>query len=89
MNLRGNYKPIILEYINKKFPELSELYSEIYRKKNMTYWFQLDKKISEYAKREGIEYFYNRDDLQKDFDDPPTIINFFFHEKIKKTPQKI
>ena len=51
------------------------------------YWFELDKKIKSYAEKNNLEYVYNRDDLEKNYSDPPTIVNFFFHEKIKKSAQ--
>ena len=85
LNLRGNFKPKILEYVREKYPELAPLYSEIYYKKNPRYWFQLHQIVSEYAAKNNLEYVRNRDDLQRPFDAPPVIVNFFFHEQIKKT----
>lgn len=85
LNLRGTFKPAILNYVKEKFPQYEELYREIYNKKNLRYWFELDKEIRIYAEKNNLEYVYNRDDLEKNFDDPPTIVNFFFHEQIKKS----
>lgn len=85
LNLRGNFKPTILNYIREKFPQYAELYREIYLKKNLRYWFALDEKIKSYAEKNNLEYVYNRDDLEKNFSDAPTIVNFFFHERIKKS----
>ena len=84
LNLRGNFKPVILKYIKEKYPALESLYHEIYYKANRQYWFQLHEKISDYAAKNNLEYVRNRDDLQRDFDAPPAIINFFFHEQIKR-----
>ena len=84
LNLRGNFKPKILAYVKEKCPELLPLYDEIYRRKNMRYWFELHKIVSDYAEKNNLEYVRNRDDLQRDFDAPPVIVNFFFHEQIKK-----
>lgn len=88
LNLRGNYKPVILNYIKNNFPQHEKIYHEIYTKKNLTYWLELDKKIRAYAEENNLEYVYNRDDLQKKFSDSPAIVNFFFHEKIKKSAVK-
>lgn len=87
LNLRESYKPRILNYIAKKFPEHSELYKEIYLRKNLNYWIELDKKLSAYAAQLGLEYVYNKDDMRRDFSKPPLIVNFFFHEKVKKSAQ--
>ena len=83
LNLRGNFKPTILNYINEKFPALIPLYHDIYHKKNRSYWFQLDKTVAEYATKNNLEYVRNRDDFDTDFDAPPVIVNFFFHEQLK------
>lgn len=85
LNLRGNFKPTILKYVRTKYPELSPLYDEIYYKKNPRYWFELHKTIEDYAAKNNLEYVRNRDDFKRDFDAPPVIVNFFFHELIKKT----
>ncbi len=84
LNLRGNFKPKILKYVRAKFPELRPLYDEIYYQKNPRYWFELHKIVEDYAAKNNLEYVRNRDDFQRDFDAPPVIVNFFFHEQIKK-----
>lgn len=88
LNLRGEYKPKIFNYIKEKYPALTELYREIYWQKNFSYWSELDKKIRTYAEKNNLDYVYNRDDIEKDLSAPPVIVNFFFHELIKKTPRK-
>ena len=84
LNLRGNFKPKILNYVREKFPKLLPLYNEIYQRKNLRYWFQLNEIVAEYAAKNNLEYVRNRDDLKRDFDAPPVIVNFFFHEQIKR-----
>ncbi len=85
LNLRGNFKPKIFAYIKEKYPQLLPLYEEIYYRKNRRYWSQLNDAVAAYAAKNHLEYVRNRDDLQRDFDAPPVIVNFFFHEQIKKT----
>lgn len=85
LNLRGDYKKVILNYIKEKYLNLIPLYNEIYLKKNNSYWMQLDDEIKKYAKEKGLEYIYNNDNIEKPFNDLPTIVNFFYHEKIKKS----
>ena len=86
LNLRGNFKPKILAYVKEKYPTLLPLYEEIYRRKDMRYWARLNYAVADYAAKNNLEYVRNRDYLQRDFDAPPVIVNFFFHEQIKKTP---
>ena len=84
LNLRGNFKPRIFACVKEKYPHLAPLYDEIYRRKDMRYWAQLNDTVADYAARNGLEYVRNRDDLQRDFDAPPVIVNFFFHEQITR-----
>ena len=84
LNLRGNFKPKIVAYVKEKYPKLVPLYDAIYRRKDMRYWAQLNDTVADCAAKNGLEYVRNRDDLQRDFDAPPVIVNFFFHEQIKK-----
>ena len=78
LNLRGNFKPKIFDYIREKYPTLEPLYDSIYRRRDLRYWLQLDGVVRDYAAANDFEYVRNRDDLQRDFDAPPVIVNFFF-----------
>lgn len=49
LNLRGSYKSVILEYINKRYPHLAPLYREIYQKGSRGYWEELDAAIRQLA----------------------------------------
>ncbi len=83
LNLRGDYKEIILEYIENKYPQFINIYNEIYRKGNREYWKLLEMKIKSYVQEQGYPYFDNflpnvRSEIGK-----PMIINYFYHEEIK------
>lgn len=82
LNLRGSYKPTIMEYIHTKHPQLLSLYQEIYTQGKMDYWQWLDSKLKAFAKSRGLEYVYNDDSLAPS--SKPTVVNYFYHEKIKK-----
>ena len=56
LNLRGEYKDRILKYINIKYPQLSDLYKEIYIKDNSAYWNVLEKEIRKYCINHSIKY---------------------------------
>ena len=49
LNLRGNYKQEILQYISEKYPQYLSGYKEIYHNKNMEYWKQLSADIDSYC----------------------------------------
>ena len=88
LNLRGSYKPVILDYIRKRHSELSPLYEEIYNHGSRLYWETLNAALREYAKKNRLEYVRNDDSMQKSFDAPPTLVNFFYHEEIRKSAKK-
>lgn len=56
LNLRGTYKKEILEYIEKKYPELLPLYNQIYKFSDKKALFDLDEEILEYCKWNNINY---------------------------------
>lgn len=85
LNLRGGYKTEILEYIERKHPELLPLYREIYQNRNRSFWEALDGELKKYAAEIGLEYVTNDDSMQRPFDAPPIIVNYFYHEQIKKS----
>lgn len=55
LNLRSNFKPVIMDYIAKKYPDLLPLYQQIYNRNDLTYWEILDRKATNYAEK---KFFY-------------------------------
>ena len=88
LNLRGSYKSVIMDYIKRKHADLLPLYDEIYNKGSRLYWEALDSEIRSYAKNNGLEYVRDDDSMKNPFDAPPVIVNFFYHEEIKKSAKK-
>ena len=88
LNLRGSCKPVILDYIRTRHSELSPLYEEIYNHGSRLYWKTLNAALREYAKKNRLEYVRNDDSMQKSFDAAPTLVNFFYHEEIRKSSKK-
>lgn len=88
LNLRGSYKGVILQYIREKHSGLIPLYEEIYVKGNRLYWETLDGILREYAATNGLEYVRDDDSMQRPFDAPPVIVNYFYHEEVKKSAKK-
>ena len=88
LNLRGSYKSVILDYILRKYPALVPIYEEIYGNGNRQYWENLDAVMREYAEGNGMDYVRDDDTMCKPFDAPPTIVNFFYNEEIKKSAKR-
>lgn len=85
LNLRGSFQSVILAYVRETHPELVPLYDEIYKKKNRVYWEALDTELRAYAAREGLFYVRDDDSMLRPFDAPPAIVNYFYHEEVKKS----
>ena len=84
LNLRGEYKPVILSCIREKHPELMPLYDEIYRRGNRSYWLSLNEELREFCEEEGLEYLRNDDSGSRPFSAAPAIVNYFFHEEVRR-----
>lgn len=88
LNLRGSYKTTVMNYIRKKSPQLLPLYHEIYDNKSRGYWETLDEKLKDYTAKLGLKYVTNDDSVSEPFDAPPVVVNYFYHERIKKSARK-
>lgn len=88
LNLRGDYKTAILDYIRRKYPPLIPLYDEIYRHGSRRYWELLNKQLAAFTQAQGLRYVRDDDSFSQPFDASPTVVNFFYHEEIKKSAKK-
>lgn len=88
LNLRGSYKTVIMDYIREKHPKLLPLYREIYQSGSRGYWELPDAELKAYAAEIGLDYVTNDDSMRSPFDAPPVIVNYFYHEEIKKSARK-
>ena len=84
LNLRGAYKARIMQYIKDKYPRLLPLYDDIYNRKDLSWWRHLDADIADFAARCALEYLRHDENSDRPFSSPPVIVNFFYHEKIRK-----
>ena len=64
------------------------LYEEIYNHGSRLYWETLDAVVREYAATNGLEYVRDDDSMKKPLGAPPVIVNFFYHEEIKKSAKR-
>ena len=88
LNLRGGYKADILDDIATHYPALVSLYDDIYRNGNRDYWETLDAEMRQLACERGLPYVRNDDSMQRTFDAPPVLVNYFSHEQIKRSATK-
>lgn len=83
LNLRGQFKREIMDYIREKHPELETLYDEIYNKKRQDYWQALEQEISSFAQAGSYPYRINDLPYGRSLKGKPVIVNYFYHEKIR------
>lgn len=88
LNLRGSYKVVILDYIKARYPELVSLYKGIYNRGDRTYWAMLDEEMRQFTAAEGLEYVRDDDTMKRPFEALPVVVNYFFHEEVKKSAKK-
>lgn len=84
LNLRGQFKRCIMEYIQEKYPSLFTLYDEIYNRKRLDYWKSLEAEISTYAAQQNLPYRVNDLPYGRSEKGKPVLVNYFYHEKIKR-----
>ena len=88
LNLRGEFRKRILDWIHEKHPELDDLYHQIYVKNDKSYWRDLDAQVRAYTEKEGMTYVRNDDSVRADFGQPPVVANYFFHTEIVHPERK-
>lgn len=88
LNLRGDNKGRILDWVHENHPELDELYHAIYTKKDRTYWSDLDAEMKAYTSKNGFPYVRDDDSKRSPFGEPPIVVNYFFHEEIIPSAKK-
>ena len=88
LNLRGDYRKTILDYIASEYPDLFPLYEDIYKRGDKRYWYELDMRMREFTEKEGLIYLRNDDSMKRPFNEPPIVVNYFFHEKIIPSAMK-
>lgn len=88
LNLWGGYKGDILGYIAEKHPGLVPLYEKIYQKNDRSYWAGLDEEMRKFTEKEGLLYVRDDDSICRPFEEPPIVVNYFFHEEIIPSAKK-
>ena len=84
LNLRGDYRKRIIEWVHAHHPELDGLYRDIYSHRDRTYWYELDEVMKLFTAKLGLPYLRNDDTITREFNAPPVVVNYFFHEEITR-----
>ena len=82
LNLRGDYRARILDWVHVHHPELDGLYRDIYGRKDRAYWSELDADMRHFCQQEGLPYVRNDDSRRARHGEPPVVVNYFYHEEI-------
>ena len=56
-------------------------------KKERSYWSMLDAQMRQFCQEEGLLYVRDDDSIKRPFNDPPIVVNYFFHEEIIPRPK--
>ena len=54
----------------------------------ITYWSKLDARLQTFAAAEGLPYLRAEDNRMADFDEPPIVVNYFYHEQVRKSARQ-
>nr|WP_279325319.1 radical SAM protein [Clostridium sp. D46t1_190503_E9] len=67
LNLRGNHKKVVLDFISTNYPDLMDLYNNIYVKKDLSYWENYQKDLNNYLESLEIDckYYFYHDKIKK------------------------
>ena len=84
LNLRGDYRKRIIDWVHENHPELDGLYHEIYSRRDRTYWYELDELMRGFTSEHSLPYLRNDDSMTREFNAPPVVVNYFFHEEITR-----
>lgn len=85
LNLRGDYRKRIMDWVHEERPDLDGLYHDIYAKKDRSYWAALDGELRSWCAERGLEYLRDDDSRRAEFGEPPIVVNYFYHSEVKKS----
>lgn len=90
LNLRGlSYRVAVMDYIKQEHPDLLPLYEETFLGGSRAYWEALDQRLRAYAEGSGLRYVRDDDTLRLPFDAPPVMVNYFYHEEVRKSAKRV
>ena len=51
-------------------------------------WAQLDARLRKFTATEGLPYLRAEDNRMADFGEPPVVVNYFYHEQVRKSARQ-
>lgn len=88
LNLRGQFKPVIMRYIAEKYPHLMPLYDEIYNKGKRNWWHRLEEDVQRFATEHEMPYLRNDLPYGRAEKGKPILVNYLYHEEIRLNNNK-
>ena len=88
LNLRGQFKPVIMRYIAEKYPHLMPLYDEIYNKGKRNWWHHLEEDVQRFATEHEMPYLRNDLPYGRAEKGKPILVNYLYHEEIRLNNNK-
>jgi hypothetical protein len=79
------YPRRLWEKININRRMRQALYHTIYTKNDRSYWHELDREMKVFTAKENMPYLRDDDTKRAPFGKPPVVVNYFFHEEVKKS----
>lgn len=88
LNLRGQFKTVIMRYIAEKYPHLMPLYDEIYNKGKRNWWHRLEEDVQRFATEHEMPYLRNDLPYGRAEKGKPILVNYLYHEEIRLNNNK-
>lgn len=88
LNLRGQFKPVIMRYIAEKYPHLMPLYDEIYNNGKRNWWHRLEEDVQRFAAEHEMPYLRNDLPYGRAEKGKPILVNYLYHEEIRLNNNK-
>ena len=83
LNLRGGFKGKIMDYIKENHTDLYPLYEKIYKKKDRSYFEELEKEAEQLAKDNDCPFVDNETPYGRAKKGHPVIVDYFYHEEVR------
>ena len=88
LNLRGQFKPVIMRYIAEKYPHLMPLYDEIYNKGKRNWWHRLEEDVQRFDTEHEMPDLRNDLPYGRAEKGKPILVNYLYHEEIRLNNNK-
>ncbi len=88
LNLRGQFKPVIMHYVAETYPHLMPQYDEINTKGERNWWNRLEEDVQRFATEHEMPYLRNDLPYGRAEKGKPILVNYLYHEEIRLNNNK-